>query len=191
MEKAYYDSETKAVITDISGSPSLDEFKASAEPILELMKQHKVIKLLNNNLDLEVNSIENQEWTQKVWFPKAGQLGLKYLAFVVPTNVFGQVSAEQTNEKAEEEGAIEIKYFETAETAKEQGFDYFTSTLLYSKYQNHEVMISLAKTAEKKYNIPFLYFDFREGWKEGIKISKELGLYRQHYCGCIFSQQER
>ena len=77
-----------------------------------------------------------------------------------------------------------------AKTAKEQNFDYFTSTLLYSKYQNHEVMISLARLAGKKYNVKFLYYDFREGWKEGIRISKELGLYRQRYCGCIFSQQE-
>lgn len=79
----------------------------------------------------------------------------------------------------------------TAQKAKEEGFDFFTSTLLYSKYQNHDVMISLAKIAEKKYGIPFLYSDFRTGWKEGIKISKELGLYRQRYCGCIFSLQER
>jgi hypothetical protein len=39
--------------------------------------------------------------------------------------------------------------------------------------------------------IPFLYRDFREGWSEGVRVSKEIGMYRQLYCGCIYSEKER
>jgi predicted adenine nucleotide alpha hydrolase (AANH) superfamily ATPase len=39
--------------------------------------------------------------------------------------------------------------------------------------------------------IPFLYRDFREGWSEGVRVSKQLGMYRQRYCGCIYSEKER
>ncbi len=78
-----------------------------------------------------------------------------------------------------------------AQVASEKGFDAFTSSLLYSKYQDHELMIELFNEAAQKYNIEFLYRDFREGWKEGITKSKEIGLYRQQYCGCIYSEEDR
>ncbi len=78
-----------------------------------------------------------------------------------------------------------------AKTAKEKGFDAFTSSLLYSKYQDHDLMIELFKEASEKYEIDFLYRDFRVGWKEGIVKSKEIGLYRQQYCGCIYSEEDR
>ena len=78
-----------------------------------------------------------------------------------------------------------------AAAAKEGGFDAFTSSLFYSRYQNHELMRTKAEVASEKLEIPFLYRDFRPGWKEGIRRSKELGLYRQQYCGCIYSEKER
>ena len=80
---------------------------------------------------------------------------------------------------------------ETARFAAEQGFDAFTSTLFYSIHQQHEVMKEIAEACGKKYGIDFYYEDFRPGWQEGIDISLELGLYRQPYCGCIFSEEER
>lgn len=78
-----------------------------------------------------------------------------------------------------------------AKTAKENGLDGFTSTLLYSRYQNHEMMISIAQKMAEKYGVMFYYMDFREGWKEGIDTSKALGMYRQQYCGCIYSEEDR
>lgn len=78
-----------------------------------------------------------------------------------------------------------------AAAAKEGGFDAFTSSLFYSRYQNHELMRTKAEEAAEKLGIPFLYRDFRPGWQEGIRRSKELGLYRQQYCGCIYSEKER
>lgn len=78
-----------------------------------------------------------------------------------------------------------------ASVAKKGKFDAFTSTLFYSKYQKRELMVSLAENASKKFGVHFLDVDFREGWKEGIEISKDYGLYRQQYCGCLYSEKER
>lgn len=75
--------------------------------------------------------------------------------------------------------------------ASDHGFDAFTSTLFYSIYQQHEMIRSIAQRYADIYGISFYYKDFRIGWQEGIDISKELGLYRQSYCGCIFSEEER
>ena len=80
---------------------------------------------------------------------------------------------------------------ETARFAAEQGFDAFTSTLFYSIYQQHELMKETAEYFAKLYGVEFYYEDFRPGWQEGIDISQELELYRQPYCGCIFSEEER
>jgi predicted adenine nucleotide alpha hydrolase (AANH) superfamily ATPase len=78
-----------------------------------------------------------------------------------------------------------------AAAASKGGFDAFTSSLFYSRYQNHDLMRQKAEAAAEKYGSAFLYRDFRPGWQEGIRRSKELGLYRQQYCGCIYSEKER
>jgi len=79
----------------------------------------------------------------------------------------------------------------TARLAAEQGFDGFTTSLLYSRYQKHEAIRSFGESLAEEYGISFVYDDFRVGWKEGIDVSKEMGLYRQQYCGCIYSEKDR
>jgi hypothetical protein len=79
----------------------------------------------------------------------------------------------------------------TALLAKRGKFDYFSSTLLYSKHQKHELIRSMGESIGKSVGVPFLYHDYRKGWKEGIECSKQMGLYRQHYCGCVYSEKER
>jgi hypothetical protein len=78
-----------------------------------------------------------------------------------------------------------------AEFAASNGFDAFTSSLLYSRYQNHTLIRQSGEELAKQYAIPFLYQDFRSGWQEGIHASKAMGLYRQQYCGCIYSEKDR
>ena len=80
---------------------------------------------------------------------------------------------------------------ETARTAKKMGLDGFTTSLLVSPYQKFDMIIEIAQEMGKRYSIPFYMEDFRPGFHEGMKISKELGLYRQKYCGCIYSEMER
>ncbi len=84
-----------------------------------------------------------------------------------------------------------IRLEKTAEMAKELGFDGFSSSLLYSKYQSHELIREIGLRVAERYHIPFHYEDFRTGWRKGIEESRRLSLYRQKYCGCIFSKIER
>ncbi len=75
--------------------------------------------------------------------------------------------------------------------ARHGKFDAFTTTLLYSKFQNHERIKEMGTDLGVKNHLDFLYRDFRAGWKEGIVTSKEMNMYRQQYCGCIYSEKER
>ncbi|MEJ2471647.1 MAG: epoxyqueuosine reductase QueH [Desulfuromonadales bacterium] len=79
----------------------------------------------------------------------------------------------------------------TAEYAARNDYDAFTSSLLYSRYQNHALIRKVGEELAQHYGIPFFYDDYRVGWQEGIRVSKEMGLYRQQYCGCIYSEKDR
>ena len=79
----------------------------------------------------------------------------------------------------------------TALIAKRGKFDYYSTTLLYSKFQKHEMIKAIGESVGKSVGVPFYYHDFREGWKQGIEESKQLNMYRQQYCGCIYSEKER
>jgi len=70
-------------------------------------------------------------------------------------------------------------------------YDAFSTTLFYSKYQNHRLLIDQCEQLAEAHGIGLQYEDFRLGWQEGIDESIRMGLYRQPYCGCIFSEQER
>lgn len=84
-----------------------------------------------------------------------------------------------------------LRLEKTVKMAIESGFDSFSTTLLYSQYQNHAHLKLQGDKLSKQYSVPFFYQDFRNGWQAGIDASIEFGLYRQNYCGCIYSEQER
>lgn len=84
-----------------------------------------------------------------------------------------------------------VRLEETAKAAKANGFDAFSSSLLYSRYQNHEEIKKIGAEFGDKFGVRFYYEDFRRFWQEGIDESKEMGLYRQKYCGCVYSRIER
>lgn len=81
----------------------------------------------------------------------------------------------------------------TAETAKKLGFDYFTTTLSISPLKNSQKINQIAQELAEKHGVKCLPSDFKkkEGYKRSIELSKQYGLYRQDYCGCVFSQNER
>lgn len=84
-----------------------------------------------------------------------------------------------------------IRLEQTVKYAKANGYDAFTTTLFVSPYQNHEAIKQIAEELAQKYHIQFLYRDFRPGFREGQQKARELGLYMQKYCGCIFSEEDR
>ena len=80
---------------------------------------------------------------------------------------------------------------QTAIAAKKMGLDGFTTSLLVSPYQKFDKIREVGTIMGKRHEISFYEEDFRPGWHEGVRMSKELGLYRQKYCGCVYSEMER
>lgn len=80
---------------------------------------------------------------------------------------------------------------ETARYAAGHGFTHFSTTLLVSPYQDHEGICRTAQMLADRCGVAFLYRDFREGFRQGQAKARELGLYMQKYCGCVFSEEDR
>ncbi len=107
----------------------------------------------------------------------------------------------QTVKGMEEEAEGGIRCFacyeqrlrETAKLAAKNGFDYFTTTLSISPYKNADKLNEIGERVAKEYGSTFLPSDFkkRNGYKRSIELSKEYNLYRQDYCGCVFSKRDR
>ena len=85
----------------------------------------------------------------------------------------------------------DMRLSRAAEYAKNNGYESFTSTLFISPYQNHDLMRDIAEKYAKKFDIEFLYRDFRPYFRDGQNKAREIGLYMQKYCGCVFSEEER
>ena len=79
----------------------------------------------------------------------------------------------------------------TAAVAKGEGFDSFTTTLLISPYQKHELLREIGEQIAEEQGIEFHYEDFRPGFRESHRLSRELDIYHQKYCGCVYSEWER
>lgn len=86
----------------------------------------------------------------------------------------------------------ELRLRKTAEYAKNNGFAYFSTTLSISPHKNADWINEIGESLEKEYGISWLYSDFKKknGYKRSIELSKEYGLYRQNYCGCVFSKRD-
>lgn len=86
-----------------------------------------------------------------------------------------------------------LRLEKTAQIAKKHHFDYFGTTLTVSPYKNSKVLNEIGRILQEKYNVAYLFSDFKkkEGYKRSIELSKIYHLYRQDYCGCIYSKKER
>ena len=84
-----------------------------------------------------------------------------------------------------------LRLEQTARYAAEHGFQSFSSTLFVSPYQDHELLRQTAEEVSAQYGVTFLYRDFRPGFRQGQQEARELGLYMQKYCGCVFSEEDR
>ena len=86
----------------------------------------------------------------------------------------------------------ELRLREAAQLAKDKGFDYFTTTLTISPMKNAQKLNEIGQALEKEYGVKHLPSDFKKknGYKRSIELSAQYGLYRQNYCGCVYSYQE-
>lgn len=101
-------------------------------------------------------------------------------------------------EKEKERGkrcykCYELRLEETAKVAKENNFDFFATTLTLSPYKKTDWLNEIGENLSNKYQTSYLYSDFKKknGYKRSIELSKEYNLYRQDYCGCIYSKLEQ
>ena len=87
----------------------------------------------------------------------------------------------------------ELRLRKTAELAKEGGYDYFTTTLSISPLKNAQKLNEIGERLAEEYGLLYLCSDFKKknGYKRSTELSREYGLYRQDYCGCIYSKMER
>ena len=89
------------------------------------------------------------------------------------------------------EKCFELRLSSAAKLAADRGFDYFTTTLTISPLKNAELLNTIGAYEAERYGVSWLYSDFkkREGYKRSIELSREYDLYRQNYCGCVFSSR--
>jgi len=135
--------------------------------------------------------IEQQEFIRKI--PTKNQID--FIEGNYDTERFYSISKGLEEEKEGGERCFkcyELRLNEVAIVAKEKGFDYFTTTLSISPYKNAEKLNDIGKSLEEKYGIKYLFSDFKKknGYKRSIELSKEYNLYRQDYCGCVFSKNQ-
>jgi len=87
----------------------------------------------------------------------------------------------------------ELRLRESVEYAKEYGFEFFTTTLSISPLKNAQKLNEIGKNLEGEYGVSYLYSDFKKqnGYKRSTEISNEYDMYRQYYCGCVYSKKQR
>ena len=141
-----------------------DEYLKRKEEEIRFIKEFKTI----NNLDMIDSDYDNEKFHEIAK---------------------GLEDAPEGGERCHKCYRLRLEY--TAKKAKELNYDYFGTTLTVSPYKNSQVLNKIGNELEQKYNINYLYSDFKkkEGYKRSIELSKDFNLYRQNYCGCIFSKK--
>lgn len=160
----------------------------SIYPVKSLREKnyHVMGYFYNNNIHPYIECVKRRQTLETY----AGQIGLKVI-FQQGYDLEGFLQKIIFREKNRCGICYHERLLSAALIAKKGRFDCYSTTLLYSKFQNHELIASIGESIGKSTGIPFYYEDFRDGWKEGILKSKELEMYRQQYCGCIYSEKQR
>lgn len=115
----------------------------------------------------------------------------KYLVDTYFSTIKGYEDAGEFSERCFK--CYELRLLNTAKYAKEHDFDFFTTTLSISPYKNSEKINEIGYRLANEFGIKFLYSNFKKdmGYQNSIKLSKQYDLYRQDYCGCVYSKKER
>lgn len=150
-------------------------------PVSEYFRRHEAMEQVADRMDVPV-IWQDDAYNTPGWLAMVHELGIA-----------------DNRDYARCRYCYESRLALTCATASLLGFDAFTTSLLYSRHQQHdmirqvgeEVSTSGAYASDTGHNAAFLYRDFRPHWQAGIDRSKEWGLYRQNYCACVFSEYER
>jgi hypothetical protein len=115
---AYFDSETQSAYAIFKGILSTSEFQHIADSINDIRERHHSCKLLTDSTDMKVLTLDTQRWIFEEWLPKAKDNGLTHFAYVMPTDIFGQLSFQFSEENKKILREITIKPFKTVDDAK-------------------------------------------------------------------------
>lgn len=202
--KRNYSKELEAVLDDLESrgeTPSL-LLHACCAPcssyVLEYLSRYFKISILyyNPNIFPETEYEKRKSELSRL----ISQMPLKNPVTLLPCEYDNSVFAEITRglEDVPEGGercmrCFRLRLEKAAETARKLGFDYFTTTLSISPLKNAEALNSIGEEAGKKAGVRHLPADFKkkDGYKRSLILSQEYSLYRQNYCGCVYSKAER
>lgn len=190
---------TDAVISSLTHTPTL-LLHACCAPcssyVLEYLTQHFSVTLLFYNPNIQPES-EYQMRLEELG-RLISEMRFHHPVSLLPCEYDPQVFdlAAQGLEQEPERGArctkcFDIRLRKTAELAKTHGFDYFTTTLSVSPHKNADLLHEIATALSEEFGVNYLPADFKKrgGYLRSIALSQEYGLYRQNYCGCIYSKR--
>jgi predicted adenine nucleotide alpha hydrolase (AANH) superfamily ATPase len=141
-------------------------FNPNVHPLIEFRRRLKAVKVLQERLPMPV--IYEEDY-----------------------GLVAYLDAVDWHSPARCEGCYRLRLGHTARLAAERGFDAFTTTLLSSTHQDHELIRRLGQEAAEQSGVEFLYADWRGLAERGHERARGMHLYMQAYCGCIFSERER
>lgn len=160
--------------------------------VISVLKDYFDITILYYNPNISPIQEYEKRKQEQINFIKQLDCGIKIMDCDYDNDVYEECIKGLENEK--EGGARCLKCFrlrleKTAKLASINNFDYFCTTLTVSPYKNSQVINNIGKELMNIYNVKWLYSDFKkeEGYKHSIVLSKQYNLYRQDYCGCIYS----
>lgn len=150
-------------------------FNPNIYPEAEYLKRLEAQEQLCKNLDCELIV---DEYESKMFEPKMFEI-----------ISFGLEDEPEKGKRCTK--CFELRLFQSAKKAKELGIENFTTSIVISPHKNFDLISHIGKTMSEKYGINYLGIDFKkkDGFLKSNQIAKELGLYRQHYCGCKYSQR--
>lgn len=166
--------------------------------VLEYLSQYFEITILYYNPNIGPESEYNRRKQEQIdfisRFPSVHKIQFLDCDYE-PMDFFNKVKGkEKLGEKSERcYDCYELRLEETAKVASKLGFDYFTTTLSISPHKNAVWLNEIGKRLSETYKVDYLYSDFKKkgGYYRSTELAKEYGLYRQDYCGCVFSKLER
>ena len=166
--------------------------------VLEYLSNYFKITIIyyNPNIYPEEEYLKRKKEQQELIKKLPVKYPVSFMESTYDSKEFFSISRGLENLKEGEERCFKcynLRMEQTAKKAKEYNFDYFTTTLSVSPYKNSNILNEIGKKLEEKYQVKYLYSDFKKknGYKRSIELSKIYDLYRQDYCGCVYSKIER
>lgn len=196
-----YDNVFKDIIKNIKGTPRVLLHSCCApcsSQVLTRLSDYFLVTVLYYNPNIEpFSEYEKRKEEQKRFiksFPSKNQISFLDCDYENEKFIIMAKGLENIPEGGERcHKCYTLRMEKTAALAKENNFDYFCTTLSVSPFKNSRVLNEIGNILEKKYDIKYLYSDFKkeDGYKKSIEYSKKYNLYRQNYCGCIYSKENK